>query len=255
MKKPVRIMVVLDCTDYEMFDHLTGFNREVSSSNVKEKEKHLASRGFVGDIIVIKTSAFGKKDQLVVADGQHRIAALKLLKIPFDYKVYAFDKDDDTRLNVLQFISEYNSVAVNWSPEKYLDAFAANGSREYVMMKKMKKETGLTITDLQNVFLFGCGTNEVKAFKSGEMKFTNLRDSISLLSALMSIKDLLPNKAYTRRSMFKIFKMTGGEYQRFAEAVAFVIKKGKKEVPENEKMLFDFLKDVFKAEFSEKVKK
>lgn len=255
MAKKLKIVkVVTDTTDYDEIQMLGGgYNRELNPAGIKALKEALLEYGFIGYAIAIVTGAFGGGKRTFIADGQHRIEVARMLGIPFSYQVVKLK--NDTQFEVCKLIATLNSNATNWSPEKYLDSFSALGIKEYVTMKKTKKETGLTVTDLQNVFLFGSGANEVKAFKSGVMTFPDLRGSKEMLEALMAVKDVLPNKAYTRRSLFKIFKQTLGEYKRFVEAVKFVIKRSKKEVPENEKMLFDFLKDVFEAEFSEEVKK
>lgn len=251
MKPPKRIDAVLDCTDYDKFEHLSGYNRKVESSNLKDKKASLESFKFIGDIIIILTSAFGKAKQLIIADGQHRLEVCKLLGIPFDYKVYAFSKGDDTKLNVIKFIAEYNSSAVNWTPEKFLNAFAADEIPEYVTMKNALKETKLTITDLQNIYLFGCGAKEVKEFKSGVMNFPDIKKSLELQKAIVELRDILPNKSYVRRSLFKVFKEVDTDIQtivkRIKSDVSYVQRRGL-ELPENEKKMYEFLKAIFELE-------
>ena len=77
------------------------------------------------------------------------------------------------------------------------------------------------------------------------MKINDLQKSLDLLDAIISLKDVVPNKAYVRRSLFKVMKLTNGKFSKLAKAIKAAIKKV--EVPENEAKFYEFLMKVFNS--------
>lgn len=254
MNKPKKIKSVENCTDYKVLGFLSEYNRPVETSNVNEKIKKLEKYGFIGDVIALRTSAFGKKNEHIIAEGQHRLIACEKLNIPFDYKLYEFDKADDTEDNVICFIADFNSCAVNWSNEKYLNAFKNRGKSEYITMFNTLKETGLTTTDFLNIFLFGAGKQQIESFRSGKMKFSDVKKSKELLKAILMLKEVTPNKSYVRRSLFKIFKISEMSITKLSLAIKNEAEEVQKkfDLPENEKLMFEWLQAVEKKAQAEK---
>lgn len=244
--------------NYEKVKFLAGYNREVRPQAIKLLMVSMAVYGFKGVAIVIRTKAFSDngKEQDFIADGQTRISAAERLGIPYNYEIVKFEGKDDTRKNVCKFIATLNSSATNWFTNKYLDIYTKLGVKEYEIMGEAQKETKLTITDLQSLFLGGCGKKEVDAFKSGEMTFPNLKDSLKLKDALMSIKDI-SQYSYVRRSLFKVFRQSNGEYMKLANAIRTAkihADESGRGIPENEVELLDWLFKVYKKTFPELVK-
>lgn len=234
------IRVNLKATNYDEIKSLQpmGFNRELSPSSLKKLEKSMIQHGFKSVILVVMTKAFGGGVQFFNVDGQHRLAVAKKLNIPFKYLLVSFSPEEDTKLNVCKLIADLNSNSVKWTPSKYLNMYAKLGFDSYVTMKEVLKETKLTITDLQNIFMFGCGEKEVDAFKNGNMVFKNKKKSLQLKDAIVYLRNVIPNYSYIRRSLFTVFKEAKGEYMTLAEAIK---KESKKGMPENEKDLLPWL--------------
>jgi tellurite resistance protein len=86
------------------------------------------------------------------------------------------------------------------------------------------------------------------------MKFVNEADSMELLDAVMSIKNVIPNKAFVRRSLYKIMRLCK-DYKRMAKAViktAEALKTAHTKFSENEREFYEHLVKIYKAEFSVK---
>ena len=191
-------------------------NRKIIESHIKNLMESMKINGFLGSIIFIQTKAFDTALSIYNADGQNRLEAARRLGIPFNYEVH--ELIDDTKENVTKLISLLNSVVIRWSTKNFLAQQVALGKKSYILLDKIKEETKLTVTDLLNIFLSGAGSVEVKQFRSGEMKFENVKESMELLNSVKKMKDVLPNKAFSRRAMFKVLKSVK-DHKKLAELV------------------------------------
>lgn len=190
-----------NCTNYDIAVPFNGkHNRKINNSSVKSISEKIEAVGFVGYITLLQTSAFGKLE-IRTADGQHRLDAAKLVNAPFNYELLKLV--DDTKENVNNFISGMNSVGTRWSNNNHLEKQIELEKPEYVLFKKCLDSSNLKITDLLKIFLGGTGSKENKKFKSGQMKFTDKKGSLKLFNMVTEMSIFLPNKAFSRRSLYK----------------------------------------------------
>jgi len=172
------------------------------------------------NITIIKTSAFGIKDQLIVGDGQHNIEAAKLMGLGLNGRIVMLV--DDTDENVLKFIAILNNARKGWSNQIYTDNYGKlkdeSISKPYQTFTHLLKTTKLTITDLSYIFLGGGSKKEVEMFKRGELQFLDEKGSTRLLNAVLKVKDSLPNKSFARRSLYRVMRMTKN-YDKFADKI------------------------------------
>jgi hypothetical protein len=245
---------IKDSKDYDALERLSNFNRNVTSTQVKKLIDSMKDFGCVGTVIAVRTRAFsGGKPVEYIIDGQHRITAARRLGEPFSCLVYEFE--DDTRMNVCKFMASLNSNSKQWSSDKYLNMYAELGLTEYILFQKTKKETGLTKTDLLNVYLFGNSAAQDRVYKDGTMTFPNLKKSEQLLNAVMKVKELMPNKAFVRRGLFRVMHMTDGKYNKMAVAIKKTLKAyelANMPVPCEERPFEDWLIGVYKSTFGDK---
>lgn len=253
MKTLKTVKVVRNCNNSDNLEILTGFNRPVSTTGLKAIAESMKMYGFSGNAIIIETKAVDGKPRLFIADGQHRIRVAMENGILFHYEVVRFENEaDDTLVNVCKYISCLNSSATKWSPMRFLSAFANVGLSEYETVRKAKESMNLTMTDLQNIFQLGCSASEVKAFKDGEMKFPDLNKSNQLIKAIERLRDIVPNKSFVRRSLFRFLIKSNIDIDKLTDAIIesakYVSKKGKV-LPENEKAFAQWLEDVKSVKF------
>lgn len=246
----VFIEFIPNCTDFSKFKFLNKENRDTKEPHVNNIANSLLQFGSASVvIIVVRTKAFRGSFEYYVADGQHRIIAAQRLNIPVN--VLIVELAVDTKLNITKYIAALNNTATGWTPSNYLNSFKENGVREYTIMDELKMKTGLTMTDLLYIFL---GSNNRKEFSSGEMKFVNEADSMELLDAVMMVKNVIPNKAFVRRSLYKIMRLCK-DYKRMAKAIlktSEALKTAHTKFSENEREFYDHLVKIYKAEFSVK---
>jgi hypothetical protein len=149
---------------------------------------------------------------------------------------------EDTKENVLKYIATLNNTRAGWSNKVYTDGFVKLQKREYVLFDTLSKRHKLTTTDLLYIFLGGSSAKENEMFKSGEMEFINENESQRLLKAVLRVLEVIPNKSFARRSLYKVMRMTNN-YNKFADKI---LASGIK-FSENESELYTQLVQVHKS--------
>jgi hypothetical protein len=244
----VLVKFIENCTDFSNFKFLKGTNRNVSESHVNELvESFLKFGSASATVIVVKTKSINGIEEYYYADGQHTVLAVQRLGIGVDVKIV--ELVNDTKLNITKYIAILNNTSLSWSSKIYLNSFMDNNIREYTIMNELRAKTGLTMTDLLFIFV---GTNSRKDFTNGEMVFVNEADSMELLDAVMSVKNLIPNKAFVRRSLYKIMRVCK-DYKRMAKAItktAEALKTAHTKFSESETEFYDHLVKIYKSEFN-----
>lgn len=194
--------------------------RKINETNVCNLMKSFKKFGTGGsNITIIRTSAFGKVNQMVIGDGKHSVKAASLIGVGLNGRVV--ELIEDTKVNVLKYIATLNNTRAGWSNKVYSDGYSKIGSQEYILFNNLlAKHKKLTTTDLLFIFLGGSSPRENEMYKSGEMAFMNEAESMRLLKAVLSVIDVLPNKSYVRRSLYKVMRMTNN-YNKFAEKILY----------------------------------
>lgn len=216
-----RTVLVSKFKNRKNFDNfsVSPLNRDISEKNVCKLMESFWKYGTAGtNITIIRTSAFGIKNELVRGDGQHSIIAAEKLGLPLSGTIV--ELVEDTRENVFAYIATLNNARAGWGTGVYTNGNAKLDKREYILFDSIMKNTKLTISDLLFIFLGGGGSKENDIFKSGEMTFINEADSMKLLKAVVKVLAFVPNKAFARRSLYRVMKMTKN-YNKFAEKIIY----------------------------------
>ena len=248
LKGAVLVKTIEKSTDFMKYKRLNE-NRELDENHVKLLKASFDEFGCdISRLIVVRTKSLNKDRKLeeVVVDGEHTRILCHRLGLPLNVEIV--ELADDTRMNIVKYMAVLNNSKKAWSNERYLRAYAELGIYEYQRILAIKKETGLTITDLLFIFF---GSGEEQRFKKGESVFTDEKNGLRLLDATMSIKQFVPNKSFVRRSFFKICQNTC-EYDKFAKAIIKTSKalaKGLSKFSENEKEFKLHLELIYKETF------
>lgn len=244
----IELETIKSTMDYMKYPSLDE-NRPLDESHLKRLGLSFSQfNNKTSRIIVVKTKAISNDGtiQYLVIDGNHTRHQSHRMGLPLN--VVIVELDDDTRLNLVLYMAVLNNSNKAWSNENYLNGFAKLNIYEYKRMLAVKKETGLTVTDLQYIFL---GRGNEKNFKSGLAVFPDEKNSQSLLDATMKIKLFVPNKSFTRRAFYKICENTC-QYDKFADAIIKTskhLKKGYSSFSENEKVFYVELLTIYKNTF------
>jgi hypothetical protein len=122
MSKPYNIRRT---TDYDAFQRITG-NRIVRPAHVKKLKLAIEQ-----DPETIKYNPILVNEKMQIIDGQHRYQACQLLDLPIYYVMVEGLK--------LEEVQKFNSVAKQWQPMDYAQAFAELGNQNYQYYLDIKR--------------------------------------------------------------------------------------------------------------------
>lgn len=128
---------IYETMNYEIFSLVHG-NRELSVAKVNQLVGEIKLNGLLMPIMV--------NSAMQVIDGQHRLAACKVAKVPVQYFVRA-NATVDTAANV-------NMAGSNWSPSDWINKYASDGNKDYIELKKwIKKCAAHGIRQMSAIYL------------------------------------------------------------------------------------------------------
>ena len=236
------------------YKFLSSMNRAPKETHVRKLVNSFLIFGTAGVTIkVIKTKAFSGLTEFVTADGQHSLIGCIREGLP--YKVQVLEMEHDTKENIRNYIAALNNIKKGWNNDDYLVSYNDSDSTDYKILSQLKKESGLTITDLLYIFLGGAGTQENHAFKNGEMNFINKEDSMELYNATLKVIKVIPKQVQVRRQLYKVMKIAK-DYDRLANAIlrsAKAMKEAQVKFVADESEFESHLIRIYQSEF--KVKK
>tara|TARA_R100001510_G_C7653886_1_gene212397 strand:- start:2133 stop:2891 length:759 start_codon:yes stop_codon:yes gene_type:complete len=118
--------VIYTTKNYDIFKKVAG-NRLVNKAHVAKLVKSIESSGYVGVPILVNETRNGNLEMI---DGQHRLEALRQLKLPVEYIV----KHGLT----LKDMQKLNSNSKNWSQDDFMNSYCRLGVDVYVRYKTFK---------------------------------------------------------------------------------------------------------------------
>lgn len=236
--------------EYLKYSNLpNNHNRGVDEQQVKTLEESFSKYGTASAVIrILRTSVFDGVEKDYIADGQHSVVAGSRLNLPLN--VFIIKLHEDTLMNAVKYIALLNNTAKAWSNNNYIKAFYH--IPEYKIFDDYIQKGGLTTTDMLQIFMGGASKDyEVKAFKNGEMKFLDFEDSEKMFDVVVKIKPYIPNKAFARRSLYKVLR-TAKDYKKMGKAIITCAKhlaKANTKFSENEQEFYTHLMEIYRAEF------
>jgi hypothetical protein len=121
---------LLSTTDYDMFKLVKG-NRPVNERRVAQIAESMRQRGFIPSYHITVDG------DMVVTEGQHRLAAARLAGVPVIYLI-------DSRLERAD-VPALSALAKGWSDDDFVQAFAREGREEYLKLQAYRERTGFPV--------------------------------------------------------------------------------------------------------------
>ncbi len=157
----------------------TAFNRAVNENHSNKMLESLKEIKLQRAITVIRTSAFGKKDALYIADGQHlRKAILKSTKNLGGHLV-VFENTIKDIEQIIPFVSRMNATAKNWSSKNYLDAWTTQGLEPYKILTEKLTNSKHTLNVILEAYVVNLGRSGNK-YKNGKIVVNEARGNTIL---------------------------------------------------------------------------
>jgi ParB-like nuclease family protein len=184
---------ILKTDDYNIFKRITG-NRSINKAQVQKLYQSISENpnlAMATPIIV--------NDNMEVLDGQHRLEAMKKLKLPISYFLVS---------NMgLEEVQAINSATKIWNPVDYAISYSELGNENYKTYLDFKKRYHLSHSILL-VYLTGIGRqtagNTTPAFKKGKFLVGDIDLAHKLCKQLIEIGQYYPK--YDNRSFALAFQ-------------------------------------------------
>lgn len=144
-------------TDYDRFS-FSPENRDIDPYLVKLLISSIQQHN------LLKYRPIDVSEDMEVIDGQHRLMAARSLGIEIYYRVVEATVSDTVIL--------LNNASKGWVPEDYVKHYAAKGIRDYIELKKVMDEWGVSAAFVLS--FMGLSSHQ-KILRSGNLKFSRDR--------------------------------------------------------------------------------
>lgn len=163
--------IIYDANDYNKFKFFNT-NRDICHNNVIEKIKGICGTGRAEPLTIAYNK---KKDEYIIADGQHRIIASYLLHLPLpDIILYDFDECLDynqPKLGFAGFVKLINTNSYTWDNEDFLASHIKMESDFWILFSQLRRnaympDDGVIAILLDQSFSTGKYKNVIRGYTS-----------------------------------------------------------------------------------------
>lgn len=180
---------------YEIFNTLSG-NRSLSSkrsiNHIKKLKRDILADGWR------KSSELLVNRNLTVYDGQHRLQALKEIKMETG-KTYNIGYKVDNNLS-LKKTQKLNSMVLPWVPEDYIESNIRQGNKNYQFIKDLMVEHNMPYTAVLSILESVNGSITTKMFRDGDVVIDKNNEQLIWFNASCIHKIKPYFKGYNQRS-------------------------------------------------------
>lgn len=188
---PVKIKVT---NNADIFKSLPG-NRQINWGHVAKLEKAMGEKDYLCSLHPILVNK-----NFEIIDGQHRLEALKRLKMPIYYL-----QGQDLRLEDVQML---NAFSKNWTPHDFALSYAKLGFVEYVVYLDLLAKYRLGKNKLKHeallLYMTQSKSNTNDDFRKGKLQLVDENLTRFILDQLLEVAASVGDDG---RAMGKIFCM------------------------------------------------
>lgn len=166
-------------SDFEKLK-LLPFNRECGPRS--DLMNSMNKYGFIGTIILIRTSVVNGLDEVWIADGQNRAYTAAHLNIPFYGEIVRGNFENIA--DIVEFVASRNATQRKWQMSDYVKSYAHLQIEHYKILGRISKNSGYS---LQTIATMLSSTN-VKygktidtAIKTGKFRISFLDKTLKTL--------------------------------------------------------------------------
>jgi len=245
--KPVVIIdMVKESKDWDKFKFLSGTNRDVDLKRAQAIAVSIALWGWQNFLTVIATRAFSDDGSLeyYIVDGQHRLFAVKQLRLPYNYIIVEFEnEDDDSKENVVKYMAHLNSVSKTWCPMEYVKAYCSLNDpkfRDYLVFAKTMEQNSLIATTVLCLYTRLQSFKAASSFYDGGFTIENKKESREMLESLLDVRQYIPPLARVQTEFIEMVRQLkfNGKIENYSEVVTAVkgrMKSGGEDFPADKK--------------------
>jgi hypothetical protein len=191
----MKVSEIFKTGNLEQFN-LSELNRSVNPNRVRQIADSMQKHGFLNQPIKVT------KD-LVVIDGQYRLAAAKMAGVEVLYFY------DDSKMPLFDNMSLTNQFSKPWSKEDYVDALCAKGIQSYITLREFGKKYPM-FSHTERLMLLSnsaSATTKKDGFSKGEWVVKDLGKATEWAERLIHIQPYFSgyNQANFVRTMVNLF--------------------------------------------------
>lgn len=164
-------------TNYKQFKPLPG-NRPVSQTHVRSLVKKMEREGNKLDKFPVRVN-----DKKQVIDGQHRLAAAEIGKMPVVYEI------DDT--GNLETVISGNTGNKNWNWLNFAQSHASRGNKAYEQFLALYDKYPIQYGVLLNYCRLRGVDHSTHDFREGELKIPDIELTTKLLAQFWEVGDII----------------------------------------------------------------
>lgn len=165
---------VYKTTDYSKFKVLKG-NRNIYSSNLLNIKESISKNN------LLEENPIKVNQKYEVIDGQHRLEAAKILKVPIYYVII-----NDLNLSDVQTL---NTAQRAWILKDFLISYIKLGNNNYVRIREFMEKYSLQVRQCLLLLTGSCERKSILDFKNGLIKISEL-DYIKGIEKMKKIQDI-----------------------------------------------------------------
>lgn len=190
-------MHVQQTTEYKLFKEVSS-NRDIDKGHIKKlaaaiREKNLLA---LNPIIV--------NPKMEILDGQHRLAAAKMLKTPIFYVVGDDISHDD--------ISRLNTNKKNWQLVDYINYYTVKGVKEFKELSRLINEYPHFPMTFLIAVLSADGTRQTPIVKKGILDIGNKDNARTIIGYISDFEQYFDHVTNSRFLEAMLFICNSGQY-------------------------------------------
>ena len=200
-------MEILRTNKYEIFKELKG-NREISPLRITKIINSIKNVGYIINPIIVN-------EKMEIIDGQGRLEALRILKMPVDYII-------QDGIGIKECIS-MNIYQTNWSLNDYIKSYAEKGNENYIKFRTLLNKYPEYNCFVIATALKGVSKIGAEQFKKGNFTVSDdeYNRAIKKLEYLENFKELFDNvkgkKYYLYQSLLFCYDFEDVDNNRMLE--------------------------------------
>lgn len=163
--------------DYNKLNHLP-FNRQFKVR--EDLTKKMNEYGFQVSLVLIKTNLINGKEEIYIADGQHRAITAAFLNI--DFHGTLSDIKFNTVEEIVNYVASLNSAHSPWNTLNYAESYAYLGKKEYQKLLEVTQKSPYSIQTISTMLYGFRRRGDVAShIKDGTFKVNQLEQTLYTL--------------------------------------------------------------------------
>ena len=175
--------------------HYLQFNRPRSQAHIKSVAASIRKHGWFGTVIMIYTNLYSKKYRLYVIDGQHRVDAANLEKVPYRYEIVQVTNEEE----IVTLMADLNNNSKGWLLHDYIAPWISLGLTPYKELLKIYQDTNLPLASLIRLYSgeslgggeTGGSTKAAEQYKKGTFVIRNREFADKVVKETLELRKII----------------------------------------------------------------